>query len=216
MLSPQHWCQVANDNHPLKNGTLCVTTADSVILQWNQRRNTRTIPLTPKTNIGVLRSAPGSTKYNALCAICEEGSTLAFPSTISEFPPATVSDDEEDAPPSFEPPQAPPPRNARLDELLQRLSAMRKGATPAPPPAASHETDPQNFKNDEIYKAVNVDFTLGGDQTTATSPEDNETPFDDLQLEWLRLHKKLTSHQKRYVAGTPRQTQSTSAMPCVS
>ena len=98
MLSPQHWCQVANDHKPNRNGTLCVTQADSVILKWDQLRHTRTIPLTPKTNIGVLRSAPGNQKYNAFCALCEENSVYAFPSTIATTDSGTnttniVSDD---------------------------------------------------------------------------------------------------------------------------
>eukprot|EP00978_Attheya_sp_CCMP212_P025331 scaffold81193_cov68-Attheya_sp.AAC.1 len=59
LLSPQHWSQQANDNHPLPRGTWCATYQDSVMLHWwGQRKFARAIPLCPRSNVGRLRSAP--------------------------------------------------------------------------------------------------------------------------------------------------------------
>ena len=32
LLSPQHWCQLAEDNKPTPDGTICITFANKVIL----------------------------------------------------------------------------------------------------------------------------------------------------------------------------------------
>jgi hypothetical protein len=68
LLAPQHWAQVAKDNYPSVNGTCCLTTDKSVILYWSQRRYTRTVPLDPKSNIGIMRSAPGFQRFSAFCS----------------------------------------------------------------------------------------------------------------------------------------------------
>jgi len=51
LLSPQHWSQVADDNTPAKHGTWCATYADAIVLEWNQRKYRRTIPLSAHTNV---------------------------------------------------------------------------------------------------------------------------------------------------------------------
>ena len=64
LLSPQHWAQVKQDNVPQRHGTRCITNGDEVILEWNQRKHKRTIPLDKATgNVGVLHTAPGSQAY---------------------------------------------------------------------------------------------------------------------------------------------------------
>jgi len=68
LLSPQHWAQVANDNYPTKDGTCCLTTASSIKLMWEQRKNTKTIILDPTSNIGIMRSAPGYKKFQSFCS----------------------------------------------------------------------------------------------------------------------------------------------------
>jgi hypothetical protein len=69
LLSPQHWAQVAKDNYPLPHGTWCGTFDDTIILQWKQRRFTRTILLdVGETNVGTLYTTPGYARYEAFCA----------------------------------------------------------------------------------------------------------------------------------------------------
>eukprot|EP00978_Attheya_sp_CCMP212_P023149 scaffold70211_cov63-Attheya_sp.AAC.2 len=86
LLSPQHWSQQANDNHPQHRGTWCATYQDSVMLQWSQRRFTRTIPYCPRSNVGKFRSAPGVQKYAAYANVIErlQPQPTAFPFVISD------------------------------------------------------------------------------------------------------------------------------------
>jgi len=64
ILSPQHWSQTANDHYPTKYGTWCATLDDQIILLWDHRKYSRSIPLEPnKTNVGIMCSASGTTKY---------------------------------------------------------------------------------------------------------------------------------------------------------
>jgi hypothetical protein len=67
LLSPQHWAQVAKDNYPLPHGTWCGTFDDTIVLQWKQRRFTRTILLdVGETNVGTLYTTPpGYARYAA-------------------------------------------------------------------------------------------------------------------------------------------------------
>eukprot|EP00957_Ditylum_brightwellii_P000799 63125-Ditylum_brightwellii.AAC.1 len=50
ILAPQHWSQQTMDNRPRPNGTWCTTLADCAVLQWDQRRHTKTVPYDPRTN----------------------------------------------------------------------------------------------------------------------------------------------------------------------
>ena len=202
MLSPQHWCQVANDHQPTRNGTVCITQADAVILQWQQRQYTRTIPLTPRTNVGVLRSAPGISKYNACCALCEGEPTLAYPSTM-ELPVAIVSDDEE--PQVYEPTPAATAKKAdRFQRLKQQLADLR--ATRQQPTAqeSADENDAELAKVqhlslghmgadalDELQVQRNMDFSLNEEPM-----EEEEPLFDDLMLEYQYYHLKLNHAPK--------------------
>ena len=67
LLSPQHWSQAANDNHPTTNSTWCATYSDHIILYWSQCNYKRTISLDRSTNTATLYSAAGFTAATALC-----------------------------------------------------------------------------------------------------------------------------------------------------
>ena len=43
LLSPQHWAQVADDNYPKPDGTLCITKADSLVMKWDQLKYIKTL-----------------------------------------------------------------------------------------------------------------------------------------------------------------------------
>lgn len=63
LLSPQHWGQVADDNHPMKDGTVCVTGAQEVKLMWDQRKYVKTVPVDHKNNCFTFRSSIGMSRY---------------------------------------------------------------------------------------------------------------------------------------------------------
>jgi hypothetical protein len=208
MLSPQHWCQKANDHKPNRNGTLCVTQADSVILKWDQLRHTRTIPLTPKTNIGVLRSAPGNQKYNAFCALCEENSVYAFPSTIETTGSSTsttnvVSDDEEKLTTYVPAATSKEQKADRLQRLKQQFARLRTAARRTGNYDDLHDNIKETSRQDEVLelgieedelqrkRSMQIDFNLGEDSTSIPGPTQDAT-FDDAQLEYQHAHEKLS------------------------
>ena len=57
LYSPQHISQIANDHYPKPNGTYCITHADKVELHWDQATQLRTVPIHPKLNVFIMRSA---------------------------------------------------------------------------------------------------------------------------------------------------------------
>ena len=201
MLSPQHWCQIANDHKPIKNGTVCVTQADSVILKWGQLKHTRTIPLTRTTNIGVLKSAPGTDKYNALCALCEGDPILAFPSTIitsATTEPARVVSDDEEEPTTYVPAQGLDDRKAeRLRRLKHQFTALREERT------ANRQEKMLELSIEEeenFREAVAIDFNLGEEESTSIPMPIDDPKFDDDQLTYQHFHEKLSHAPKSRMA----------------
>jgi hypothetical protein len=65
LYSPQHVAQVASDNYPETNGTCVITYADSLVLMWEQKTQTRTVTVDPATNIFLMRSAPSFERFHA-------------------------------------------------------------------------------------------------------------------------------------------------------
>ena len=68
ILSPQHLAQQANDHYPKEEGTGTLTTSKNITLFWSQRRFTKTVPLDPRTNVGLTTTAAGTKTYRAFCA----------------------------------------------------------------------------------------------------------------------------------------------------
>jgi hypothetical protein len=82
LYSPQHMAQVYKDHDPKPHGTWCATYDDSVVLQWDQRKFTRTVPLDRKRNVALIRSAAGYQKFTAFCnTVCEDEPLVAFTHT---------------------------------------------------------------------------------------------------------------------------------------
>jgi hypothetical protein len=86
LLSPQHWAQEIQDHYPKKHGTRCVTNGDSVILEWDQRKYSKTITLDPEgTNVGTIWSKPGYDVANkAISYIHNSHPTICFDTEIIE------------------------------------------------------------------------------------------------------------------------------------
>jgi GAG-pre-integrase domain len=76
LYSPQHVAQVYNDHYPKQHGTWCATYDDSVVLQWDQRKFTRTVLLDKKKNVALMRSATGYQKFTAFCNVLGEDEPL--------------------------------------------------------------------------------------------------------------------------------------------
>ena len=71
LYSPQHIAQLANDHYPKSNGTYCITYADKVELYWDQATQMRTVPIDPKLNVFILKSAPDVQQFHAFSSLIE-------------------------------------------------------------------------------------------------------------------------------------------------
>jgi hypothetical protein len=69
LLSPQHWAQELEDDYPIPNGTRCLTTKDSVILEWSQRKFIKSVDLNRSgNNVATMWSQPGISKADQVIA----------------------------------------------------------------------------------------------------------------------------------------------------
>jgi hypothetical protein len=131
--SPQHWAQVAKDNYPALDGPCCITTGTHIKLLWNQRKSIKTVPLNPKSNIGIMRSAPGYNKFQAFCSEvseCDDEVALTSHVILEKGEDANPNNGHHDKPPGpiqtpftenvhVIPPDEQPPTQTE-DSILQR------------------------------------------------------------------------------------------------
>jgi len=85
LLCPQHWAQTANDHYPKPNGTWCGTYSDRIVLHWSQQKYQKTVKLVPKTNIGIMYTAPSIKKYAQACQLYEKNIPMLCMSTTVEL-----------------------------------------------------------------------------------------------------------------------------------
>ena len=97
ILSPQHLAQQADDHYPREEGTGVFTTSKNITLFWSQWRFTKTVPLDPRTNVGLTMTASGARSYHAFCATIEAAETMQQ----NIFTMHVIPDDEDDN--SFQP-----------------------------------------------------------------------------------------------------------------
>ena len=96
ILSPQHFAQQANDHYPKEEGTGSLTTSKNITLFWSQRLFTKTVPLDPRTNVGLTTTAPGTRSYRAYCATIDTQET----EETNIFTTHVIPDDDDE---SFQP-----------------------------------------------------------------------------------------------------------------
>ncbi len=95
LLSPQHWAQIAKNGR----GTKCTTYHDAIILEWDNRRFKRTIPINRHTrNVGIISTPIGIDGYLHKCEEYDKAHQVtAFPATIEHVDDLhVVTDDEEE------------------------------------------------------------------------------------------------------------------------
>ena len=104
ILSPQHLTQQANDHYPREKEEGSLTMSKNITLFWSQRRFTKTVPLDPRTNVGLTTTVAGARSYCAFCASIDAEET----NETNIFTTHVIPNDEDDE--SFQPsdPVAPP------------------------------------------------------------------------------------------------------------
>ena len=63
ILSPQHLAQQAQDHYPRAEGMGSTTLSKNIMLFWNQRKHTKTVPLDHTLNVGLTTTAAGAKMY---------------------------------------------------------------------------------------------------------------------------------------------------------
>jgi hypothetical protein len=95
LLSPQHWAQIAKNGR----GTKCTTYHDAIILEWDNQKFKRTIPINHKTrNVGIITRPAEVTEYLQECEKYEKKhQVIAFPTNIEKDDelPVVTGDEEE-------------------------------------------------------------------------------------------------------------------------
>ena len=97
ILSPQHLSQQADDHYPREEGTGALTTSKNITLFWSQRRFTKTVPLDPRTNMGLTTTASGAQSYRTFCTSID----TAEMDQTNIFTTHVIPEDEDDE--SFQP-----------------------------------------------------------------------------------------------------------------
>ena len=129
ILSPQHLAQQANDHYPKEEGTGSLTTSKNITLFWSQRRFTKTVPLDPRTIVGLTTTAAGTRSYCAFCASINEEETKE----TNIFTTHVIPADEDDE--SFQPKDPVAPPTDEEDEPV--ASTEQHYETPGPGPSTT-------------------------------------------------------------------------------
>ena len=190
LLSPQHWSQVADDNTPAKHGTWCATYADAIVLEWNQRKYRRTIPLSAHTNVGLLRTAPGNTKFCALTTTIERTepplpAPMYIPAYEDEIEPSTGPSLNPSEVPVITPPSS-PFRGASNPPTVEHQREPSEEPTNEPPGEPTAELTTPTLREGP----VTIEFNLNGPKGLITADEEPPS-FDTLEQEWKWWHDKL-------------------------
>jgi Reverse transcriptase (RNA-dependent DNA polymerase) len=138
LYSPQHVAQVYNDHTPMQHGTWCATYDDSIVLQWDQRKFTRTVCLDKQKNVALMRSASGYQKFAAFChAVGEDEPLVAYTHTNQTDVGQTEPEYHDD---QFCQDTAPPDSASRRHPDLPDEAFVRESDQPV-----DHTIDPPTF-----------------------------------------------------------------------
>jgi hypothetical protein len=171
LLSPQHWAQSANDTYPIRYGTWCATYDDRIVLQWDQRRYSRTAYLLDEgSNVGIIRGVKnknGDIHYANLERAYE--SEVVAMSTVLETVRHTIDDyeDEHDEKDLTEP----------LEEIQD----------PDDQPAQIQATNEKN----EMISINDIHLDDLTNKLDLSEEDYHATKSDDPRQEYLRWHCKL-------------------------
>ena len=185
LLCTQHWSQVANDHFPQRNGTWQASYSDTIVLHWDQRRFKRTVPWSPRTNTGFLRSAAGAIDYRVYSAAVDADNEVETHEHVcyqSHFDDAhLVSDDEQE-----DPSRGPGARSPRPNKCDKTISNEKIGI--------ASDNRHAKYNNDEMREENLTDYFTqesSKEPTNIIDDEDEPLAADTPQAELLRWHYRL-------------------------
>lgn len=86
LFSPQQWARQSVDHRPEADGTRCTTFDNRILLEWEQRKYKKTVPLDGKTNVGIMTTAPSIRRYKAFRMETQRQPQLLLPPGYSARP----------------------------------------------------------------------------------------------------------------------------------
>jgi hypothetical protein len=96
LMSPQSWCQSADDDFPRRDGTWQYQTADNFVMEWDQCKFHHTVPWDHRTSTGRMRSAPGIKHYRAFAATHDQHQDYRKHEHVA-YPAHVLTDDRKEA-----------------------------------------------------------------------------------------------------------------------
>jgi hypothetical protein len=96
LFSPHLWCQLADDHFPRRDGTWQYQTADSFVMEWDQRNFCRTVPWDRRTNNGCIISAPGTKHYRVFADVHDQQQEFRKHEHVA-YPAHVIPDDRTEA-----------------------------------------------------------------------------------------------------------------------
>ena len=110
ILSPQHLAQQADDHYPKEEAMGALMTSKNIMLFWSQRPFSKTVPINPRTNVGLTTTASGAWSFRAFCA------TVTAPETVQTkiFMTHVIPDEEDNV--SFQPKDPVKPSSQEEDD----------------------------------------------------------------------------------------------------
>jgi hypothetical protein len=176
LLSPQHWAHTQRDGR----GTWAATYHDAVNLFWKSNRFRRAIPLSPGSNIALLRSAPGFQQFSNFCAHFDPGDNDPLHEQHLYCMPTTIVSDDEHT----------DDEGAAEEDDDQSLSAPAQRRHPDLP----DEVFNHRPATDAFQDRLTVAFDNGQDisrQQLARLVEDDEAQYANPTAELLAWHYRL-------------------------
>jgi hypothetical protein len=175
LLSPQHFSQETRD----LRGTYSTNFGDHVLFVWDRGRYRATLPLTPSSNVGILRSAPGHKVFSHFVG------AWAYPAL---FASPVVTDDEADL---FESDSA--SDNDTLSGDTTSIEGEDEGEINFNTTGTPESLLPANLNQDVVTKRPNiVPFDLDHDHPpTNLLNQDDAISNLDASSELMRWHCRL-------------------------
>jgi hypothetical protein len=175
ILSPQHYSQQTKD----LRGTYSTNYGDHVLIVWNKGKHRVTMSLSPTTNVGILRSAPGHAIFSSLVNTNDDPPPLHFCCpVVTDDKADDSSDDEEDDDATW------------LNDNLSPATSLEGGInTDSPRQSSTGVPESNSEAQQEQDRPSVIPFDLDHDDPATNLPsQDDSTSALDASTELLRWH----------------------------
>ena len=178
LLSPQHLAQAYRD----PAGTGADTNGVRCRLYWQNNKYQRNVPLDSRSNVAIIRSSPGYTRYRAYAAVA---ATTHPEPELRCYPVHVIPDDDD----SVESPSPPTTNDIPIrPSVPHQTTTQREGAPTTAPPTTTTTTETNTAPTVTPPDIVPFEFDDLPDAAIRPPPEPE---LQDPHKELMRWHCKL-------------------------